>query len=111
MDFIVGLLRGLLGLVVILGIALLFSNNRRKVNWRTVGAGLGLQLGLAIFILKGEAMGAFFAPLGWPKAFFSWLSGFFVKVLEFTTAGSQFIFGDLAVDQSNVGTFFAFQVL
>lgn len=108
---VVGLLRGLLGIVVILGIAFLLSNNRRSINWRTVGAGLALQLGLAVFILKGEAMGAFFAPLGWPKAFFSWLSEFFVLVLEFTTAGSQFIFGDLAVDQSNVGTFFAFQVL
>ena len=70
MDFLTDLLRGVLGLVVILGIAFLLSNNRKKINWRTVGAGLSLQVILAVFILKGAAMGEVFAPLGWPKAFF-----------------------------------------
>ena len=111
MDFFINVLRGVLGLVVIIGIALLFSNNRRMVNWRTVGAGLLLQFILAVFILKGAAMGEFFGPLGWPKAFFKWISGFFVLVLEFTIEGAKFIFGDLAVTQSNDGTFFAFQIL
>ena len=114
MDFLIDLLRGVLGLVVILGIAFLFSSNRRQVNWRTIGAGLGLQFALAVFILKGAAMGEFFAPLGWPKAFFSWISGFFVDVLDFTTAGAQFIFGDLALSpgmDGSLGNFFAFQVL
>jgi len=114
MDFVNGLLRGLLGLVVILGIAFLFSNNRRTVNWRTVGAGLLLQIILAVLILKGSAMGAFFAPLGWPKLFFSWVSSFFVLVLDFTTAGARFIFGDLALSpgvDGSLGNFFAFQVL
>ena len=111
MDFFISLLRGMLGLVVILGIALLCSNNRRKVKWRTVGAGLLLQIILAIFILKGAEMGEFFAPLGWPKAFFKWISGFFVLVLEFTIEGAKFIFGDLAVNPSNEGTYFAFQIL
>ncbi|GIV59362.1 NupC/NupG family nucleoside CNT transporter [Rhodocaloribacter litoris] len=113
MDF-VALLRGLLGLVVILGLAFLLSNNRRHINWRTVGAGLGLQLVLAIFILKGEEMGAVFAPLGWPKAFFSWVSSFFVLVLNFTTAGAEFVFGRLAISpgmEGSMGSFFAFQVL
>ena len=111
---IVSLLRGILGLVVILGIALLISNNRKHINWRTVAAGLGLQIFLAVFILKGDAMGAWFAPLGWPKAFLSWVSSFFVLVLNFTTAGAQFIFGDLALPQGtpgSMGGFFAFQVL
>ena len=111
MDFLIDLLRGVLGLVVILGIAFLLSNNRKKINWRTVGAGLSLQVILAIFILKGAAMGEVFAPLGWPKAFFKWISGFFVLILNLTIEGAQFIFGDLAVDTPNVGTFFAFQVL
>jgi len=111
MDFVIDLLRGVLGLVVILGIAFLLSNNRKKINWRTVGAGLSLQIILAVFILKGAAMGEIFAPLGWPKAFFKWISGFFVLVLDLTIKGAQFIFGDLAVDTPNVGTFFAFQVL
>ncbi|GIV57489.1 MAG: NupC/NupG family nucleoside CNT transporter [Bacteroidetes bacterium] len=113
MDF-VALLRGVLGLAVILGVAFLLSNNRRHVNWRTVGAGLGLQLVLAIFILKGDEMGAVFAPLGWPKAFFSWVSSFFVLVLNFTTAGAEFVFGKLAISpgmEGSMGNFFAFQVL
>ncbi len=111
MDFFIGLLRGLLGLVVILGIAFVLSSHRRQIRWRIVGAGLSIQLVLAVFILKGDAMGAFFAPLGWPKAFFSWISSFFVLVLNFTTEGAKFLFGDLAVEQSGVGSFFAFQVL
>jgi len=113
MDYI-ALLRGMLGIVVILGIAFLLSNNRRRINWRTVGAGLSLQIILAIFILKGPAMGEVFAPLGWPMAFFSWVSQFFVLVLNFTTAGASFVFGSLAISpgaDGSMGNFFAFQVL
>jgi len=113
MDF-VALIRGLLGITVILGLALLVSNNRSRISWRTVGAGLGLQVVLAIFILKGSAMGTFFGPLAWPKAFFSWVSSFFVLVLNFTTEGAQFVFGDLAISagmEGSMGFFFAFQVL
>jgi len=108
------LLRGLLGIASILGIALLVSSNRRHVNWRTVAAGLGLQILLAVFILKGSVMGAWFSPLEWPKMFFSWVSSFFVLVLNFTTAGAEFVFGDLAKSpgtEGSVGFFFAFQVL
>lgn len=111
---IISLLRGLLGLSTILGLAWLFSSNRKQINWRMVGTGLGLQLVLALFILKGTAMGDVFAPLGWPKAFFSWVSGFFVLVLNFTTEGAEFIFGDLAKSpglDGSLGMFFAFQVL
>ncbi len=114
MDFTIGLLRGLLGLAAILGIALVISRNRRAINWRTVAAGLGLQILLAVLILKGDEMGAVFSPFGWPKAFFSWVSSFFVLVLQFTTAGAQFIFGDLALSpglDGSLGNFFAFQVL
>ena len=108
------LFRGLIGLTVILAVALAFSNNRTKVNWKTVAAGLGLQVVLALFLLKGNAWGDVFAPLGWPKAFFSWISSFFVVVLEFTTAGAEFVFGPLALPagaEGSLGSFFAFQVL
>jgi concentrative nucleoside transporter, CNT family len=111
---IVNILRGVLGLAVILGIALLISNNRRSVNLRTVGAGLLLQFLLAVFILRGNEMGAVFAPLGWPKAFFAWVSSFFVLVLNFTTAGAEFLFGPLALSpgmEGSLGHIFAFQVL
>ena len=88
---LVTVLRGLLGLVFILGVAFLVSNNRRAISWRTVGAGLGLQLVFAVLILKGDEMGAYFAPLGWPRAFFSWISSFFVLILDFTQEGTAFV--------------------
>lgn len=108
------LLRGILGLIVILGLAYLLSSDRRHINWRTVGGGLLLQIVLAVFILKGRELGAWFAPLSWPKEFFAWISSFFVLVLNFTTEGARFVFGNLALSpgtNESMGFFFAFQVL
>lgn len=108
------IIRGLIGMVVIIGIALAFSNNRKSINWRLVITGLLMQIVIAIFILKGSNMAQFWGPLGWPKQFFSWVSGFFVIVLDFTTAGAEFVFGDLARSpgmEGSLGSFFAFQVL
>lgn len=108
------IIRGIIGMAAIVLIALAFSNNRKGINWKLVGTGLGIQFILAIFILKGSVMADFWAPLGWPKAFFSWVSSFFVIVLDFTTAGAEFIFGDLARSpgmEGSIGHFFAFQVL
>lgn len=108
------ILRGLIGMALIIGVAVLFSKNRKKINWRLVAIGLGIQFILAIFILKGSVMEEWWGPLGWPKAIFSWISSFFVIVLDFTTAGAEFIFGDLARSpgmEGSLGHFFAFQVL
>lgn len=108
------ILRGLIGMIAIVGIALAFSNNRKAINWKLVGSGLAIQFILAIFILKGSDMAEVWSPLGWPKTFFSWVSSFFVIVLDFTTAGAEFIFGDLAKSpgmEGSLGNFFAFQVL
>lgn len=113
MDFI-AILRGIIGIGVLIGIAFLLSNNRTKVNWRLVGTGLGLQILFAILIIKGELLGSYFSPLGWPKQFFSWVSSFFVLVLNFTGEGAKFVFGDLAISpgqDGSLGMFFAFQVL
>lgn len=110
----IDILRGLIGMAAIIGIALAFSKNRKAINWRLVGTGLSIQFVLAIFILKGREMAEYWAPLGWPKDFFSWVSSFFVIVLEFTTEGAKFIFGDLAKSpgmEGSLGSFFAFQVL
>ena len=84
MDF-VSVLRGIIGMGVLIGIAYLFSNNKKKINWRLVGSGLGIQFVFAIFILKGAELGNLFSPLGWPKQFFKFISSFFVLVLNFTT--------------------------
>jgi concentrative nucleoside transporter, CNT family len=108
------LLRGLIGMFFVLALALAFSNNRKAVNWKLVGTGIGIQFIMALFILKGSYMAEFFAPLGWPKLFFSFVSSFFVVVLDFTTEGAAFIFGDLARgpgQEGSLGFFFAFQVL
>ena len=105
---------GILGMLGLIGIAWLFSNNKRNVNWNLVSRGLALQIGLGIFIIKGSEMGEFFAPLGWPKWIFSQVSSFFVLLLGYTTEGARFIFGDLALSpgmEGSMGSFFAFQVL
>jgi len=113
MDF-VALIRGIIGMGVLIGIAYLFSNNKKNINWRLVLSGLGIQLVFAIFILKGAELAKFFSPLGWPKEFFRFISSFFVLVLNFTTEGAKFVFGTLGIGPGNtesLGMFFAFQVL
>lgn len=110
----IDILRGLIGMSAIIGIAVACSKNRNTINWRLVGTGLGIQFILAVFILKGRDMAEYWGPLGWPKEFFSWVSSFFVIVLDFTTEGAEFIFGDLAKSpgmEDSMGSFFAFQVL
>ncbi|MBB3277836.1 CNT family concentrative nucleoside transporter [Pseudoxanthomonas sp. OG2] len=91
---------GLFGLVVLIGIAWLFSNNRRAVDWRLVVTGILLQIGFAAIVLL--------VPGG--RDVFDWLGQGFVKVLSFVNEGSNFIFGGL-MDTSKVGFIFAFQVL
>lgn len=107
-------LHGLLGISVLLGIAWLFSNNRRRVNWRLVGTGLLIQIVFGILVIKGSELGAMFSPLGWPKALFGFLAEGFVVILGFTTEGAKFIFGNLALSpgtSDSLGFYFAFQVL
>jgi len=106
--------RGLLGLAAILAIAFLLSSDKRRINWRTVGFGLALQLLFAVFVLKGEAMGEVFAPLGWPKVGFAFVSGLFVQFLKAVEVGSSFIFGNLGLSpgvEGSLGFFFFSQVL
>ncbi len=113
MDFL-SLVRGIFGIVVLVGIAFLFSNNKKKINWRLVGSGIILQFFFAILILKGDALGEFFLPLAFPLMFFRWLSGLFVLLLNFTSEGAIFVFGNLAKSigsEGSMGVFFAFQVL
>ncbi len=111
---IISLIRGILGLALIIGIAFLISNNKRKINWRLVLSGLIIQITFAILILKGDDLRNFFPPLGFPKDFFRFISSFFVLILNFTTEGAKFVFGNLGLGPGNegsLGVFFAFQVL
>ena len=96
------LFRGLLGLFSLVMIAFLFSAKRNHINWRTTAIGLTIQLLLAIGILKVPAIQWFFNILG----------TFFNEILNFTLAGSQFLFGNLLnLDNPNIGYIFAFQIL
>lgn len=91
---------GLFGLSVLIGIAWLFSNNKRAVDWRLVLTGITLQIAFAALVLL--------VPGG--REVFDWLGHGFVKILEFVSAGSTFIFGSL-MDTQTYGFIFAFQVL
>jgi CNT family concentrative nucleoside transporter len=76
---------GLLGIVLILGVSFLMSNNRKAINYRTVGVGLLLQVGLAVFILKTEV----------GQATFQWLGDSINTLLGQADKGAQFVFGSL----------------
>src|SRR5690606_20065087 len=95
------LLRGALGMAVLILISFLFSSNRRAINWKTVGIGLALQLLIAIGVLKVPFVQYIFEKIG----------QVFVSILEYTRAGSQFLFEGLVVDMDKFGYIFAFQVL
>ncbi|MFD2587824.1 NupC/NupG family nucleoside CNT transporter [Croceitalea marina] len=93
--------RGVLGMLVLVLIAFLFSANRRAINWKTVGIGLGLQLIIAVGVLKVRFV----------QIIFEWIGERFIDILEFTRAGSKFLFEGLVVDMDTFGYIFAFQVL
>ncbi len=93
--------RGMLGMAVLIFIAWLFSSNRRAINWRTVGIGLGLQLLIAVGVLQVPFIKVGFEAVG----------QIFVSILDFTRAGSQFLFEGLVSDMDSFGYIFAFQVL
>jgi len=93
--------RGVLGMITVLIIAFLFSSNKKAINWKTVGLGLSFQLIIAIGVLKVPFI----------KAVFEFIGKIFVKVLDFTRSGSQFLFEGLVADMDTFGFIFAFQVL
>lgn len=92
--------RGLLGILAIVFIAWIFSTDRKKINWRTVGMALLLQFIIAFSVLMFPAVQKFFEVFG--KCF--------VAVLGWTKAGADFLFGPL-MDTTGVGYIFVFQIL
>ena len=79
------ILRGLLGMLVLILIAYIFSNNRKAVNWQVVFIGLGIQMILAIGILWIPSI----------QVFFEFVGKVFVKILDFTAAGTEFLFRNM----------------
>ncbi|PYX28598.1 MAG: NupC/NupG family nucleoside CNT transporter [Acidobacteria bacterium] len=96
-----GRFTGILGLLVMLGLAYAFSTNRRAIRLKTVAWGLGLQFAFAVFVLKLDAGRRAFQKAG----------DVVNHLLSYAFAGSQFVFGDLGKQGSHLGFYFAFQVL
>ena len=113
MDIIISILRGVLGLLLLVGVAFLFSNNKKKINWKLVVTGIAIQITFAVFIIHSETLRSWFFPLGWPKDIINWLGAAIVSLLGFTTEGAKFVFGKLAINsgEETLGFYFAFQVL
>jgi CNT family concentrative nucleoside transporter len=93
--------RGILGIIVLIFIAFLFSKNRKNIDWHLVWKGLLIQIVFAILILKVPII----------QNGFEWLSSVFVTILGFTREGSIFLFGDIISNTDSFGFIFAFQVL
>src|SRR5215472_13203695 len=96
-----GRFTGILGLLTMLGLAYGFSTDRRAIRIKTVAWGLGLQIVFAIFVLRVEAGRVIFQTAGDAVN----------RLLSYAFAGSQFVFGELGKRGSQLGFYFAFQVL
>lgn len=101
-------IRGLAGLIFILGVAFLLSGNRRAVDWRLVLVGITIQIIFGLLIGKVEEA----------RAAFQFIGDKFVYFLSFAQRGAEFLFGDLAKNsvnspdvKHNLGFLFAFQAL
>lgn len=102
-------LRGITGIIVLVSIAFVFSKNKRAIDWKLVGTGIMLQLIFGFLVIKVPAA----------QAVFGTISRGFVIFLDFSKAGAQFIFGELAKSYNpgdpnakhQLGLIFAFQVL
>jgi CNT family concentrative nucleoside transporter len=97
---IISILRGVLGMGVLLFIAFLLSNNRKQIAWKTVGIGLLIQIIIAIGVLK----------VGIIKRIFEVMGSFFIKILEYTGAGTKMLLGEFG-NIETYGFIFVFQAL
>jgi len=100
MDLLISVGRGLLGMAVLIAIGYFFSSNKKAINWKMVGIGLGAQLILALSVLY----------IPFIKTMFEFVGGIFVLLLDFTKAGSQFLLGGM-MNVESFGFIFLFQVL
>lgn len=92
---------GILGIPVILGIGVALSTDRKAIKPRLIAWGMGIQIALALFILK-TTVGI---------KIFQFLGMIVNTLLEFSNTGAAFIFGDLVRKPETFGFIFAFQVL
>ncbi|MEK9600441.1 MAG: nucleoside transporter C-terminal domain-containing protein [Bacteroidota bacterium] len=114
------IIRGFLGLIMLVGIAYLFSKHKKSINWKLVITGILIQFILAVLVFKEIQIP--FTDISM-SSIFSFLAGFFTQLLSFTDAGAQFIFGNwpdsaeifrLGAEgrvEHTIGYVFAFKVL
>ncbi len=86
---------GIIGIILLLLIAFALSNNKKAINYKTVGVGLALQILFGVFIFK--------VPIG--QKIFLWLGAAIVKLLEFANVGGKFVFGPLLDDKQMLNVF------
>ncbi|MVT08853.1 NupC/NupG family nucleoside CNT transporter [Chitinophaga tropicalis] len=84
-----GRFQGIFGIILILGLAYLFSNNKRKINFRLVFSGIALQVLIALSILKVGPVFRFFQGVGKAMG----------KLEDFARQGAAFVYGGIAVEQ------------
>ena len=92
--------RGLLGISAIVVIAYLLSNNKKNIDWKTIGIGLLSQIIIAVGVIKVDAVKIFFEKIG----------EVFLAIVVFTNEGTKVLFGELA-NSDKYGAIFAFQIL
>ena len=97
---LISITRGFLGISTILVIAYLLSNNKKNIDWKTIGIGVLSQLIIAIGVIKVEAVKIFFEKIG----------EVFLAIVVFTNEGTKVLFGELA-NSEKYGAIFAFQIL
>ena len=93
--------RGVLGMFVLIFIAFLFSKNRKAIDWKRAFLGLSLQLLIAVGVLKVPFI----------QSIFNFIGKIFIEILNYTKAGSEFLFAGMVGDMNTFGYIFAFQVL
>ncbi len=98
---IVNLIRGFVGVLLLIIIAFIFSKDRKRIDWNLVAKGIFIQMVFAVLILKVSII----------QKVFEWFSSIFITILNFTREGSLFLFGDLIENTTSFGYIFAFQVL
>ena len=97
---LISFFRGVLGILFLLFIAYLLSNNRKAIPWKTVAIGLFFQIFIAIGVLK----------INFIKSVFETMGGFFIKVLEYTGEGTKMLLGEFG-NTETYGFIFVFQAL
>ena len=107
------IIRGIIGLAVLIGIAFIFSKHKKRIDWKLVASGLAIQVILGLLVFKVPAFASVFGIV----------AGFFTQLLSFTDEGARFIFGnwpDWAIISKpgetesvvhTIGYVFAFKVL